>query len=302
MSSAVTRVGWKEVSERGGAYGLLFMATLATLVGRGGVRAFVRLVALWFTLFDRTIHRVSRAYLERMGLPSGFGAVLHHVLTFAEVAVDRLFFAKNELHAFVFTRVGHEHIEALAKSGKGALLLGAHVGSFDAMRAHADEYGLRVSALVDFRNARRMQQALKRFAPEAEANLLAMEGDPLDTMLEVRERIARGECVALLADRVGPGDRTVTVPFLGDDALLPAGPFLLAAALKCPVYLSMALYSAPNRYELHCEPLWAADEAPRARDPESLARAARAYAARVEHHVRRRPDNWFNFFDFWREP
>ena len=26
------------------------------------------------------------------------------------------------------------------------------------------------------------------------------------------------------------------------------------------------------------------------------------YAERLEHHARRAPDNWFNFYDFWAPP
>jgi predicted LPLAT superfamily acyltransferase len=33
----------------------------------------------------------------------------------------------------------------------------------------------------------------------------------------------------------------------------------------------------------------------------ALAGYVRQFVARLEHHARAAPDNWFNFFDFWYE-
>jgi predicted LPLAT superfamily acyltransferase len=41
---------------------------------------------------------------------------------------------------------------------------------------------------------------------------------------------------------------------------------------------------------------------PRGARPQALAELAAAYAARLEHHARRAPLEWFNFYDFWHLP
>jgi predicted LPLAT superfamily acyltransferase len=67
------------------------------------------------------------------------------------------------------------------------------------------------------------------------------------------------------------------------------------------VYLVMALYEPPNRYRLYCEPFL--DRVPKRRDdPSAHARAAQAFAHRLEHYCRLAPDNWFNFHAFWEDP
>jgi predicted LPLAT superfamily acyltransferase len=75
---------------------------------------------------------------------------------------------------------------------------------------------------------------------------------------------------------------------------------MLAAALRCPVYLTFGLFREPNRYDIYCEPFAERVELPRA----SRDAAARAYverfAERLEHYCRLAVDNWFNFYDYWR--
>jgi hypothetical protein len=103
------------------------------------------------------------------------------------------------------------------------------------------------------------------------------------------------------ADRVS-GPRTVVASFLGRQASFPAGPFLIAATLRCPVYLAFGLYFAPRRYEFYCESLVEAIHLPRAGRDAALAEVVAAYAARLKHNCRLAPDNWFNFFDFFTPP
>ena len=75
----------------------------------------------------------------------------------------------------------------------------------------------------------------------------------------------------------------------------------LAAALHAPVLLCFGLYRGGNRYDLHFEPFadLATAPPPRAARAQWLQQQVHAYAARLEHHARRMPFNWFNFYDFW---
>jgi predicted LPLAT superfamily acyltransferase len=93
-------------------------------------------------------------------------------------------------------------------------------------------------------------------------------------------------------------DQLVWVPFLGQPAPFPAGPFLAAAALQTPVILFCCLYGGGNRYELHFERLAERMTITR-RQPAELEAWVRRYAARLEHYCRLSPYNWFNFYDFW---
>ena len=76
-----------------------------------------------------------------------------------------------------------------------------------------------------------------------------------------RSGLAQGGMVALLGDRVGLNDKAVAVDFFGTQARFATGPFLLAAILKCPIYLVFGIYREPNLYELYCCLLYTSDAA-----------------------------------------
>jgi predicted LPLAT superfamily acyltransferase len=279
------------------------VARLTLWLGRRPVHGLLRLVALYYFLFHPDIRRRSRDFLRTVGVPAGWRAVYRHVLRFAECTLDRFFFVRGQTAALELEHHGHERLADLARLGRGAIVLGAHLGSFESLRCLAQGRDLPLHIVADARNAARFQSTLSRFAPADKLRFIDAGGSAAQLALEVRAAVGRGELVAIMADRVS-GPRTVAAPFFGRQAYFPAGPFLLAAVLGCPVYLAFGLYFAPRRYQLHCEPLADAIRLPAARADRSaaLAGVVAAYATRLEHYCRLAPDNWFNFFDFFAPP
>jgi predicted LPLAT superfamily acyltransferase len=282
--------------------GIRFVFWLATLFGRWPARQFIRMLAIFYAAFDRNARSASRAWLERVhARPVSWFEVYHHISIFAQVALDRIFLLEGKTDVFNVSRTGNEHLIKLAREGRGAILLGAHLGSFEAMRASADEESFPVSIVGHFENARMINALLSEIDPEMAESVIHVGDDPVGFALAIRDRLAQGHMIALLGDRIGLNEKTVSVDFFGKSALFPAGPFILAAALRAPVYLVFGLYYEPNRYELFCEPFAERIELPRAERGEALQRMVQQYANALQRFCRKAPDNWFNFYDFWGE-
>jgi predicted LPLAT superfamily acyltransferase len=294
---------WLSKRERGVVFAMRCAFRMATVVGRTGMRPFVLLIALWYRLFDRAALRASRDWFSRLhGRPPGFRETYRHFRAFTQVTLDRVFLLQGRTRGLVFTSHGTEHLRRQQQSGRGAVLLGAHLGSYEALRARGASVDLPIRIVGYFENARMINELLERLNPGMAARVIHMGDDPVGVMADVRDQVEHGTFVGLLGDRVGLNDRVVRAPFLGEEAPFAAGPFLLASLLRCPVYLVFGLYHEPNRYELHCEPFAERIELPRADREQELRRWVGRYAERLEAYGRMAPDNWFNWFDFWSGP
>jgi predicted LPLAT superfamily acyltransferase len=293
--------GWLQVGERGSATAIWLMVGLCRLLGRGFGRLVAAPVVLYFVAFAPVARRASRDYLRRLGQPHGFGAVYRHCLRFAHVTLDRLFWGLGRTARFEITRNGSHHLTLLKQQRRGAILLGAHLGSFEAMRALASSNSVPLNIVGYFKNARLINGVLQRLNPNINARLISVEPG-VDFVLKLKERIEAGELVAVLGDRVGLGDRVVEVDLLGGKARLPAGPYWLAATLRCPVFLTFGLFHEPGRYDLYCEPFADVIDLPRGHREVGAQAYAQRFANRLEHYCRLAPDNWFNFYDFWKVP
>jgi predicted LPLAT superfamily acyltransferase len=299
---------WRKIPEAGTVLGIRVLVLLARLFGRRVAGWLLYLVAFYYALIRGTARRASRDYLRRIGEPATFRRVVRHLHTFAQVSLDRMFFLTGRWDSFAFEQTNHDLLVQAAKSGRGVLLLGAHLGSFEVMRCRAREVDIPINVVVDYANAERINAVLRSLSPDAETRLISLGADPIAAMLEIRAAIDRGELVAILGDRQpeakakGKASRVVISQFLGADAAFPAGPWLLAHTLRCPVYFVAGVYTQPNRYALHFERL--ADEVRLDRQDRSaaIARYAQRYASMLESYARSAPLNWFNFFDFWSTP
>lgn len=296
---------WRKIPEAGTVLGIRTLVLLARMFGRRIAGWLLYLVALYYAIVRGIARRASRDYLRRVGRRATFADVVRHFHMFARVSLDRLFFLTGRWEPFCFEQKNHRLLVEAGQTGRGVLLLGAHLGSFEVMRCRAKEFGVPINVVVDFSNAERLNGVIRSLAPDSETRLISLVPDPLTAMLAIRAAIDRGEFVAILGDRqpskAGNG-RMIVSPFLGADAAFPAGPWLLAHTLRCPVYFVAGVYTPPNHYALHFELL--ADEVrlDRADRAAALARYVRSYASMLETHTRSAPLNWFNFFDFWSQP
>ncbi|HET6585797.1 MAG TPA: hypothetical protein VFG69_20215 [Nannocystaceae bacterium] len=290
---------WLARPERGSALGIRMLIFTMRLLGRGGVRIVLAVVGFYYALFARAASRASRQYLGKLYPRVTFGMVVRHIRTFGEASFDRMLFAAGRTDAFDIERTGKENLAELARTKRGAILLGAHVGSFEAMRAMARHEDIKINVLVHFENARKITAMLKVIAPEFQARIIEIDPAAPHFVLAVQERIEAGELVAVLGDRIGLGERTAEATFMGARARFPVGPYTLAAVLKCPIYLTFGLYHRPRLYSLYCEPFAEKVELPRRDRDAALGELVQRYADRLEFYVRRAPYCWFNFFDFW---
>jgi len=297
--SAAGASRWQDAAEKGAVLGIELLVWASRLLGRRLGRLLLHPVAAWYAAFHGDVRRASRAYLLRAQGRASPADVYRHVLCFARVTFDRLFLVRGEYRPFAVTFRGEEHLRALRDAGRGAILLLAHLGSFEVMRAFSVERALPVRMLGYFRNARMINAALRRLNPAADAQLVEIRPDDPTFVFEVEALVASGALVGTMGDRVGFDGKAVRVPFLGAPASFPTGPWLLAAALRCPVYLAFGIYREPNRYELSCELLAERVDLPRGARQEAVAALVARYADRLAAACREAPYNWFNFHDFW---
>jgi predicted LPLAT superfamily acyltransferase len=293
------RVQWQEHGERGTTFALRALRFAALRLGRRVIRPVLYPVALYFALTSRATRRVSREYLARV-LPHAprFRDVLRHIFSFASISLDRVFLLTNAYPFKVEDRYGAGCLEIARQ--RGALLFLAHFGSFEVMRIGAvKRHDLPLRIVLDVNIGRRFMAALAELNPGVAAGIIDSSSRGVDLVLRVREALDAGSIVGLMVDRPREGDRTVAVNFLGGTAHFPAGPWLVAAALKVPVMLVFGVWRGGDRYQAHVQMVSEKIELPRATRDVELTRLVQDYADRLAAQVRDAPYNWLNFFDFW---
>jgi predicted LPLAT superfamily acyltransferase len=295
---------WVRAPERGNAFALRLITRIAMTCGRRFTRWLLHPITLYFLLFAPTARRQSRRYLARaLGRPPTLRDGYRHVLTFTQTILDRVYLLRGRLDLFDIAVLGSDHIDATLAEGRGAFLVGGHVGSFEVMRAIGQAHdGLRVAMVMYPDNAHQINDALRAVAPANEPHVIAL--GRVQSMLAVRDWLDGGGLAGMLGDRSleRTSDRTtlLRLPFLGTEAGFGDGPVRLAALLRRRILFMAGIYRGGNHYEVRFEPLADFSAPLDAAEREArVAQAVRDYAARLEELCRAHPYNWFNFHDFW---
>ena len=295
---SATAAGWSRPRERGNASLTRLAAWLILRFGWLAGQMMMMPVAAWFIVASRPARIASRGFLALvLGRPAGTRDVSRHFLCCANIVLDRLFMLAGRIAAYEFEVEGLEALRAELDRGRGCLLLGSHLGSFEAVRAIAADCPQRIRPMMYRANGAAPTRLLESLNPALARDII--EIGTFGAMLEAREAIGRGEILGLLGDRAHRGEKSKTIEFLGHPASFPTGPMLLAGALGAPVFLFFAPRVGSRRYRIIIEPFCDGAQLRHGDRDATVDIWLRRYVARLEQQCRAHPFNWFNFFDFW---
>jgi predicted LPLAT superfamily acyltransferase len=285
---------WTAKAERGSTWLIRLIVWLARTVGRPFCRALLYPIVLYFLLTDRMARRASAEFLQAVnGRPANWRQVFAHVHSFAATLLDRVYMAAGDFDRFEVSIEGLPLLEQALNGGRGCLLLGSHLGSFDLlMLAHRAMEGRPVSVMMRIDPRSRVRRIAG--IDDSVMNLIPL-GRP-DSFLRAHEALTQGGIVALLADRT-EGTTRLPASFLGRTTALPIAPHVLAARSGAAVLVCFGLYLGSNRYRIEFVEFGPAA----ARDARGAALQPMVdrYAALLEQYARRHPLNWFNFYPYW---
>ncbi len=291
---------WSAERERSHAWLLRAMVWISLTLGRRAGRIVLHGIAVYFTLFAPGARRASRDFLQRaLGRPARWRDVYRHVLSFATTIHDRVFLLADQGRGLQVQVEGAQALQQALGQGRGALLVGAHYGSFELLRTMGrTQGGARVAMAMRAEHARKLQATLAAINPAAEQDVIAL--GQMQAMLQLRDKLDQGYLVGLLADRTLEAGDGVALPFLGAPARFAQGPWRLAALLQRPVFFMAGVYLGGNRYRIHLEPIADFSGVARGARQAAIDAAMARYVQVLQTRVLDNPWNWFNFYDFWK--
>jgi predicted LPLAT superfamily acyltransferase len=299
------------MAERGSLTALFSIRWLYRRLGRRATVALLTPIVAYFFVTGGATRRASMEYLRTLwATPKGRAALgerptwrhaFRHVHEFAEQVVDRMIVWSGDVGTIHIDHEGTEILLELARQGRGGILLGSHLGSYDLLRSLAEQTGVVLNILMFTQRTARINAFFERLHPGLKMRLISFEPGSIRAVFEMKAAIDRGEFVGVLGDRVWEAerDRSVSVPFLGRLARFPLGPFLLQAVLGCPMILTGCVRTGAGRYQALAVPFAQAGVVPRRDRRKYAEELAQRYARALEEGCVRTPYQWFNFFEFW---
>lgn len=305
----MAQLHWSQLKERGSILGLRIVFYCYRILGKHAARLLLYPIVTYFFITSKQARIASLSYLQRIHrydtqrFPSPkWQDSFHHMMAFGQSGLDKLaawMGGFNENIDFPDAAA----FDQLLASGQGAVLIASHLGNIEMTRALASHSQRAiVNAVVYTNHAQNFNAILQKANAEFGVNLIQVSHFGPDTAIMLKEKIDQGEMIVIVGDRTPPAEngRVTQVNFLGSPANFAQGPFILSSLLDCPVYLFFCLCE-DNGYHIYFEPFAERIRLQRNKRQVQLHAYIQEYATRLEAYCLKAPNQWFNFYDFWRQ-
>lgn len=300
---------WAKLEEWSVIWGMRFLLRIYLLFGRTVLQLFLYPVVSYYWLVNRQARQASQAYLNRLAVfapPLKLHGSLfwsyRHFISFANAIIDKLAAWSGALLRTDVQYYGRNELIAEIHKGHGVVLLGSHLGNLEVCRVIADfDKTIHINVLVHTKHAEKFNHLLNQTSDNSRLNLIQVTEITAATAMLLSDKTDAGELVIIAADRtpVSNLQRVTSVTFLGAEAFLPQGPFILAALLKCPVYTVFCL-KQQDKYAIYFDHFSDMLNFPRKTREQAMQQIIQRYAECLQAYCLKEPLQWFNFYDFWR--
>ena len=300
---------WAERNERGSKLSLNLTRLIVQYCPLWVIKLVTFFVVSYFFLTSQKARRNIRRYQQRLQqtfpqvhLPRY--PVFCQFLAFGEAITDRFaVWQKKIRYADLIDDDTDNVYQAIRSEGRGQILVCSHFGNIEICRALVDNpnhSNFKLNILVHNRHAQAFNESLEK-AGASSLPLIQVEDLDAAKMLELHERLERGEWIAIAADRVPVrGDKTQKVDFLGAQASFPQGVWLMASLLKAPINAIFCLKKWGD-YHLKLRHFSGPIEGRGKQRADNIEQAMQRYADLLAQECAENPLYWFNFYDFWED-
>jgi predicted LPLAT superfamily acyltransferase len=259
--------------------------------------AFLYIIASYYFLFSWQSSRWSYYFFhKRMGYSKlkSILKIYESYLMLGQTLIDRVVVSAGIGGKITSESFGAENLHNMVALKKGGILLGSHIGNWGIASQYLMNYDKNINVLVYDIEHEQIKKTLEETTGGRGYNMILIKDD-LSHIFEIGEALQRGEIICMTADRFMPGARTASVKFIGEYAQFGVGPFQIIKSFRAPYSFVYGVKAGGTHYHCFARPH---REVTRESTTEQI---MQDYVQDLEGIVMKYPEQWFNYYDFWKK-
>ena len=260
----------------------------------------LRFVVAYFFLFSlKTSRHLFRFYYRTLGFGflKSIAYLYKNYFKLGQSLVDKVVVMSGIKNKFTFNFEGEDNLHKIAGMQRGGILLSAHIGNWDIAGHLLKRLDTKINIVIFDGEYQKIKAYLNSVTGQPAVNVIVIKND-LSHIYAISDAFKNNELVCMHADRFLEGNKTLTADFCGSKARFPMGPFLLADKFNVPVSFVFAVKESNLHYHFFASELKEYNQLPKQNRMQQM---LSDYAAEMENKVKRYPDQWFNYYNFWQQ-
>jgi predicted LPLAT superfamily acyltransferase len=257
-------------------------------------------VSLYYVFFSLKTTRVVYEYFHgklNYGVFASITRIYSNYYLLGQTIIDKVVMMSGIPNKFTFDFDGEENLHDMVRLNKGGLLLSAHLGNWEIAGHLLKRLNTRINIVMFDGEHLQIKDYLAGVTGKRNVNVIIIRDD-ISHIYEISEAFKNNELVCMHADRFLEGNKTLTIDFLGEKARFPMGPFILASTFHVPVSFVFAVKETSLHYHFYASEMRQYSGKPR---QGIIQQMLHDFAAELEKKVKQYPEQWFNYYDFWKQ-
>ena len=225
-----------------------------------------------------------------------FAKTYQNHFLFGQMILDRFAVYAGRKDSFDVEIIGNEHYERLVNGKKGFIIAGSHVGNFEISGYLLNSTQKKINALIYGGETAEVQKNRSKVLKNNNVNLIPVSDD-MSHIFAINSALQNGEIASMPCDRIYGSAKAAECDFIHGKADFPLGAFLLAVSLDVEVLAIFVIKISTKKYTIFARPISAEVAINRKRQAENL---VNSYVRELEIIVKQFPEQWFNFYEFWK--
>lgn len=285
---------------KGSTLGNLIFIKIISVIGPFPAYLLLLLVPWYYALFDHEGILALRKFRKRLGFKStNIWHLYRHFSSFGMELIDRVAFNIIKKPPFKYTFVNENYISDALSHGKGAIMLSAHIGNWEiAGNLLFDHFNTCIHVVMLDNEQQKIKDVFREAIEKRLFKTILISQYGLDMIIPIKSALKNNEIVCFHGDRV-IGQSGVSLPFFGEKAEFPIGPFQIAAITGAPIVPVFIVKDSMYHYTFMAYDPITFDDATRENRSVRIRQAMESYVIILEDVAKKYPYQWFNFFDIW---
>ena len=211
---------------------------------------------------------------------------------FGQTLIDRVAFLIGKGDRYTYTFKNEQNLVDMKNAGKGGILLSGHIGNWEtAGNLLESRITPKINVLMYDGEAKKIKKYMDTSTGGSKFNVIPIKDD-ISHVIKVHKALSNNEFIAINADRYMEGSKFTEIEFLGKKAKFPIGPFIIASKFRAPVTFVFNVKEKKYHYKLSSTlPIT------EKMTPEEI---ARLFVAEFEKKVIQYPEQWYNYYNFYK--
>jgi predicted LPLAT superfamily acyltransferase len=282
-----------------GQWGLIILFKLSDV--RLGYYLMALVIPFYMLFSPKTYRAIFHYFQKQCGYPKwkSFVKTYRNHFIFGQVILDRFaIFAKEKNH-FEVEIIGGEYFDQLANSEKGFIIAGSHIGNFEIAGYLFHSEKKKMNALVYPGETKVVQKNRTGILENNNIHLIPVLND-MSHLFAVHAALRKGEIVSMPCDRNFGSTKSVECDFLNGKADFPIGAFALAIHFNVEVLSIFTIKTTSKKYKIYLKPVEISEKNLPLTNREKITQYVHTFAKEMETIVRQYPEQWFNYYEFWK--